>query len=90
MISAPWCKRCAEMKPDILQATNMAGATFTYLNFDEMEEDDELKQAVKALPSLRMRVGDGEWKLYAAGEVGAWKEALLAAASVAPATDTDF
>lgn len=90
MISAPWCKRCAEMKPDILRTVNMAQAQFTYLNFDDLEDDDEAKLAVKALPTVRMRVDSGDWKVYPAGEVAAWKETILALVPVAPAADEDF
>ena len=67
----------------------MAQASFVYLNFDELEDDDEAKLAVKALPTVRMRVDGGEWKAYPAGEVPAWKEAILALVSVAPTGD-DF
>ncbi len=90
MISAPWCKRCAEMKPDILRTANMAQAHFMYLNFDELEDDDEAKLAVKALPTVRMRVDGGDWKAYPAGEIAAWKEAILALVPVAPIADDDF
>jgi thiol-disulfide isomerase/thioredoxin len=90
MISAPWCKRCALMKPDILRTVNMVNAGFTYLNFDELEEDDEAKLAVTALPTVRMRVDDGDWKAYPAGEISVWKEAILALAPVAPTEDDDF
>ena len=78
------------MKPDILRTANMAQASFVYLNFDDLEDDDEAKLAVKALPTVRMRVDGGEWKVYPAGEVPAWKEAILALVPVTPAEDEDF
>lgn len=90
MISAPWCKRCAELKPDILRTANMAQARFAYLNYDELEDDDEAKLAVKALPTVRMRVDNGDWRAYPAGEVAAWKETILGLVPVAPADDDDF
>lgn len=89
MISAPWCKRCAEMKPDILRTVNMANAEFMYLNFDELDDDDEAKLAVKALPTVRMRVDGGDWKAFPAGEISVWKETILSLVPVAP-TDEDF
>lgn len=69
----------------------MAQAEFTYLNYDELDDDDEAKLAVKALPTVRMRVDGGKWETYPAGEVAAWKEAIVALAPAAPvANDEDF
>jgi thiol-disulfide isomerase/thioredoxin len=87
MISAPWCKRCHLMKPDIECTAAAAAAEFTYLNFDDLADDDEVKLAVKALPTVRMRVDSGEWKAYPAGKIDEWKEAILALVSVAPTDD---
>lgn len=78
------------MKPDILRTTTAAQAEFTYLNFDELEDDDEAKLAVKALPTVRMRIDGGEWKAYPAGEVPVWKETILGLVPAAPAADEDF
>lgn len=91
MISASWCKRCAVIKPGVEQACKNAGATFTYVDFDELEEDSTIKQQVKALPSL---IIDG--KIYKPADSEEWRE-VLAAAAVATAIgvagsgeDTDF
>jgi len=90
MVSAPWCKRCAVLKPDIQLTSNAAQAEFVYLNFDELDDDDEAKLAVTALPTVRMRIGDGQWKNYPAADIPKWKEEILALVPVAPSADEDF
>ena len=87
LISAAWCKRCAVIKPDVEALCKTAGATFTIVDFDELEEDDPVKRAVTALPTILM---DG--KAYTPAELDAWRAAITAVAvSVAVgAGDEDF
>lgn len=89
MISAVWCKRCQTLKPDVVRLCGLASATFTYVDYDELEEDDEIKKAVTALPTVRMRLSsDAPWTTYTPAELDAWKE-IITAAAVAGG-DTDF
>jgi thiol-disulfide isomerase/thioredoxin len=87
LISASWCKRCAVIKPEVEALCKTAGAKFTVVDFDELEEDDPVKCAVTALPTILMN-----GKTYTPAELDAWREAI-AAAAVAGAVgvgDDDF
>lgn len=88
MISAPWCARCGDIKPGVEQTCKSTGAIFTVLNYDDLEDDDAIKQQVSALPTLLI---DG--KAYKPAYSDEWRE-VLAAAAVAAATagggDMDF
>ncbi len=88
LISAPWCKRCHLIKPEVKLYCEMAGATLTELNFDELEEGDPLKATVKALPTIMMRLTapspspspspSHDWVSYAPADLEKWKAAILA------------
>lgn len=79
LVSATWCKRCAELKPDIQRLCAAAGVTFNIVDYDELEEDDPVKVAVKALPTIRMRAAAAdEWVTYRPAEIDAWKAAVTA------------
>ena len=88
IISAPWCKRCHTVKPEVAAACSIAGATLTYVEYDDLCEADQA--AVTSLPTIRMRIGSDEssWKTWTANTLGDWKAELMATASAA--TDTDF
>lgn len=90
LVSAPWCKRCHELKPDIAAAAAIAGATLEVVNFDELEDDDPVKAVVASLPTILMQteVG-GPWSTYTAHTLAEWKAAIMAGAPV-NTTDTDF
>jgi hypothetical protein len=91
IISAPWCKRCHTVKPDVAATCALVGATLTYVEFDDL--DEAAQAAVTSLPTIRMRVGADEngWTIWTANTLAEWATAIMATASVAPsATDTDF
>jgi len=87
MISSPWCKRCAELKPSAFITAVAAGLSLGYVNYDELEDGD-LKDSVTALPTFRIKNGE-IWTAYTAAQFEDWKKAVL---SLAPMkTDgTDF
>ncbi len=89
LVSATWCGRCKIIKPDVEALCKTTGATFTVVDYDELEEDDPIKVAVKALPTIRMRVGVSAWSTYVPTEIDAWKSAMISAA-VVPTTGEDF
>jgi thiol-disulfide isomerase/thioredoxin len=89
LVSASWCARCKIIKPDVEALCKTAGATFTIVDYDELEEDDPVKQAVKALPTIRMRAGHGSWTTYVPAEIDTWKNAMISAAAV-PTSGEDF
>jgi thiol-disulfide isomerase/thioredoxin len=89
LVSATWCARCKIIKPDVEALCKTTGATFTVVDYDDLEEDDPVKQAVKALPTIRMRCGDGAWSTYVPAELDAWKNAMISAAAV-PTSGEDF
>ena len=86
MLSAAWCKRCAELRPEVERLCKLTGATMTYVDFDEREEDDERKIAVKSLPTIRMKEPGGAWTIWTAATFAAWSEAIVA---TAPITSTE-
>ena len=90
MISAIWCKRCQVMKPDVERLCTATEATFTYVDFDDLEEDDPIKKLVTALPTIRMRPSPtAEWTSYTPAEIDAWKTAITSAVAIG-VHDTDF
>ena len=88
MITATWCKRCHTMKPDVISACKLAGANLSFIDFDELEEEDPLK-GVKSLPTLQIMV-DGEWKSFGATEYSAWGEVLMSQVVLTPSNNEDF
>jgi hypothetical protein len=89
LISAPWCKRCHEIKPDVVAYVAMAGATLEVVNFDELEEEDPMRAAVTSLPTILMQTKiNGPWTSHTAHTLAEWKTAVLASAFVG--TNTDF
>jgi hypothetical protein len=90
IISAPWCKRCGEIKPRVTELCRLAGAGLEEVNYDELEDDSALKASVTALPTIRMLVeGTGSWKTYTPRELSAWEDHITALA-VAAQQDMDF
>jgi len=80
-ISAPWCARCKVLRPVVEETCRIAGATFSYVNFDELDDDGELKLAIKSLPSMRTRLASQqEWIIWPASEIDSWRFAVLGAA----------
>jgi len=88
IISAPWCKRCQTIKPEIEAHSVITGVSLTILDYDEMEESDPIKLAVKSLPTMRLRIGDS-WTVYTADSLASLKEQMTAA-SLSVVTGSDF
>lgn len=89
IISAPWCKRCHIVKPEVAAACSLAGATLAYVEYDDL--DEATQATVTSLPTIRMRVGEGTaWTIWTANTLAEWKAALMATVSVAPSADEDF
>lgn len=79
LVSATWCKRCNELKPEIQRLCAAAGIAFSVVDFDELEEDDPVKLSVKALPTIRMRSSSATaWTVYRPTELDAWRAAVTA------------
>lgn len=85
LISASWCKRCAVIKPEVESLCKAAGATFTVMDFDALDDDDPVKTAVTALPTIVMA-----GKMYTPAELDAWRTVITAAALTSIAGDEDF
>jgi thiol-disulfide isomerase/thioredoxin len=90
VFSAPWCKRCNELKPEITTVCAATGVALTQVNVDEWDEDDMAAADIRSLPTIRMRVGEEAWVDYTAHTFAAWKEAVVATVSAAPSGDEDF
>jgi thiol-disulfide isomerase/thioredoxin len=94
VISAPWCKRCVEIKPRVSELCRIVGATLEEVNFDELEEDDTLKASVTALPTIRLLVErDGKaggWAAYTPKEFQSWENQMMLLAGAGPGDDMDF
>ncbi len=90
IVSAPWCKRCGEIKPRVAELCQQAGATLEEVNYDELEEDSAIKVSVTALPTIRMLVEEpgAKWRTYTPRELGAWEERIKIMALAS--TDMDF
>ena len=95
LLTATWCKRCKEIKPVVQQTSAMAGAVYREVDYDELEEGDPVKAAVKALPTIRVRlaVEGSSWLSFTPAELEAWKDFMLnrvAFAATPSAVDLDF
>lgn len=89
LISAPWCKRCHTIKPDVAATCAMVGATLVTVNYDDLEEAAQAD--VTSLPTIRMRVGpEAGWTIWTANTLNEWKTAIMATVSVGPSIDEDF
>ena len=85
IISAPWCKRCHIIKPEVARYCTMTGLELVAVDYEEMEEAE--KNTVKSLPTIRMRVSSTDpWSTYTADTLETWKTDIV---KLAP-TDTDF
>jgi thiol-disulfide isomerase/thioredoxin len=91
IVSAPWCKRCVEIKPRVADLCRLAGAALEEVNYDELDDDSSLKASVTALPTIRMLVeGAGAtWKAYTPRDLAIWEDHIKALA-VAAQQDLDF
>lgn len=96
LLTATWCKRCKEIKPVVQQTSAMAGASYREVDYDGLEDDDPVKVAVKALPTIRVRlltVEGSPWQVFLPAELDAWKDFMfnrVSFSSVATGVDLDF
>lgn len=91
LISAAWCGRCKELKPDVVATCVAVDAAFSIVDFDDLDDDDPLKESVKSLPSLLFRrVAGGDWQLYGASSFDSWKQDATAAALSSGVAELDF
>ena len=87
IVSAPWCKRCHTIKPEVTAACALNGLVLTVIDYEKMEEAE--KAEIKSLPTIRMRASaEAAWVSYTADTLAAWKEAFSQIAI--STTDTDF
>ena len=87
IISAPWCKRCHTIKPDLATSCALSGLILTVIDYEEMEETE--KAEIKSLPTIRMRSSAaGPWVIYTADTLEICKTAIAHAADLT--ADTDF
>ena len=82
-ISAAWCKRCHDVKPEVTRYCTIAGADLTILDFDELEEEEKAK--IASLPEIHMKIGD-DWVTYTSARLEEWKTAITHSAVIT----TDF
>jgi hypothetical protein len=74
IISAEWCKRCHEIKPEVAKVCALIGAKMTVVDYDDLDDGDDLKNAITSLPTIRMRSGPAAaWKVYTAATFETWK-----------------
>jgi hypothetical protein len=79
LITAEWCKRCHQIKPDVVATCAMTGASLGIVDYDELADDDPLKDAVEALPTIRMRTDPtAAWVSYVPANIEKWKEDIIA------------
>ena len=87
IISAPWCKRCHVVKPEVARYCQLNGAALTVVDYEELDEKE--KEIVKSLPTIRMRIvtsSSTDWSVYTTDTLETWKTDIV---KLAPA-DTDF
>lgn len=85
MIGAPWCGACKKLKPEVEETCRLAGSTLTYVNMDDLSEEEQ--KTVTALPTIRIR-SDGPWTAYTSKTLEAWKALMVQ--SALDTKDTDF
>jgi hypothetical protein len=89
IVSAPWCKRCHALKPEIEKHCTMNAAALTVVDFEEMDETE--KATISSLPTIRTRpAGATEWQIYTANTFDDWKRDLVAITIKTATADTDF
>jgi hypothetical protein len=57
----------------------MVGAGYREVDFDELEDENPVKLAVKALPTIRVRLvaGGGDWQTFLPTDLEAWRNYML-------------
>jgi N6-adenosine-specific RNA methylase IME4 len=79
VITAKWCKRCTLLKPEIERICTLIGAKLSYIDYDTLEEYDELRTEIVSLPTLRLSTDGGTlWKSFTANTFEEWKQTAMA------------
>jgi len=87
MIGAPWCGACKKLRPDVEETCRLAGLTLTYVNMDDLGEEEQ--KDIKALPTIRTRPeGTKTWTAYTSRTLEVWKSLMVQ--SALDMTETDF
>jgi hypothetical protein len=77
IISAPWCKRCGTIKPEVARYCSLNGAALTVVDY-EAGLDEKDKAEIKSLPTIRMkRISETVWSIYTADTIEAWKTDIV-------------
>lgn len=89
IISAPWCKRCDTVKPEVARHVAVAGTRLVTINMEDMEEAEQA--TITSLPTVRMRLTPtAGWMIYTAHTLEDWKKDLTQLALKNMVTVTDF
>jgi thiol-disulfide isomerase/thioredoxin len=75
LISAPWCKACIRVKPEIAETCKTIGSSLTIINYDDL--DEEQQSSIKHLPLIRLTKQDGSVSEYHVDTLNEWKEAMI-------------
>ena len=88
MITASWCGRCKEIKPEVTTLCEVVGIPLTCVDYTKMEEEETA--SIKSLPTLRTYTKDGIID-HTASTFEDWKTLVKSLAAAAVSTDgTDF
>lgn len=91
LVSAPWCKRCHVLKPDVVRHCAIAGATLEHVNYDDWDEEDPRRADIKSLPTILMSVdGGATYRTYTAATIDAWKTDILTTVKIDVGSSEDF
>lgn len=88
LISAPWCKRCHVIKPDVVSHCALVGATLEHINYDDWDEGDPRRSTITSLPTIIMSVDGGiTHRIYTATTFESWKTDILATVRIGTTED---
>jgi hypothetical protein len=93
ILTASWCKRCKDIKPGVQSTCAITGATYREVDYDELDDADPVKIAVKALPTIRVRMtGETFWRVFVPAELDVWRDFMMnrVAFSTVPSDSADL
>lgn len=89
IISAPWCRRCDRIKPEVAEHVGMTGARLVNIQMEDLEETEQ--STITSLPTIRMRTSPtAGWMIYTAHTIDHWKEDLTNLTLKNAVATTDF
>ena len=73
----------------------ITGAAYREVDYDELDDTDPVKVAVKALPTIRVRMtGETSWRIFVPADLDAWRDFMMNrvafAAIPSASADLDF